>query len=55
MTIGTVPIGQAAKTIETLALCLAWVCSSFLLQTVQADEIVTVIGGAKVLSGGSRA
>lgn len=55
MTIGTVPIGQAAKTIETLALCLDWVCSSFLLQSVQADEIVTVIGGAKVLSRGSRA
>lgn len=55
MTIGTVAIGQAAKTIETLALCLAWVCSPFLLQSVQADEIVTVIGGAKVLSGGLRA
>lgn len=38
---------------ETLALCLTWLCSYFLLQSVQADENITVIGGAKVLSGGT--
>ena len=54
MASGTVAIGQAAKKIETLALCLTRL-SSFLLQSVQADEIVTVIGGAKVLSGGAQA
>lgn len=52
MTVGKVAVGQARKKIETLALCLSWLCSSFLLKGVQAVQTVSVTVGAKVLLGG---